>query len=532
MRKQIDVAAKLDSFEQVRRFIEQILQEERVTSEVINENILVIEEVFVRIAENYEVDDEIINITVSEAFGEIKVFLKFSGERFNIDFNNGDIYDPGAIILSKYEDKIGLKYRKRDNTIRIIARRRFDKIGRWSIIGIALALIVYAAVSIFLSKEQQAVLDSEWIKPLENMFASGILLIAAPVTFLSLVTNITNVAVLVDNRLQISSLVKKIARTSITSILIALVYYLILKATIGRYVGMSDAASPGNISGTDAKEIFFNFIPDNLLGAFDELLPFQIIILGVFTAAGIISCNKHFDAVKVIFDALYALACRMLGIIMLFLPAAAFLSFLDMLLFDGARELLKCGLLILIILFGMIIIVAIRLIFMKAKGVPAITVLRRCWPAIIENFRINSPIDAVPYNTRFCNKEFGVRMEKLDLELPVFAEISLGGNCYIISLVTLILFQYAGLNLGPFEIAIILLIVLGLSLGAPNQAGSVLVGLMVMAKFTQIDITFMCTVIYCEVFFSRVVSVLNALSDISSEILDVYMENKHAGNKL
>ncbi|MDO4177360.1 MAG: hypothetical protein Q4D99_07840 [Bacillota bacterium] len=125
MRKQIDVPAKLDSFEQVRRFIEQILQEERVTSEVINENILVIEEVFVRIAENYEVDDEIINITVSEAFGEIKVFLKFSGERFNIDFNNGDIYDPGAIILSKYEDKIGLKYRKRDNTIRIIARRRF-----------------------------------------------------------------------------------------------------------------------------------------------------------------------------------------------------------------------------------------------------------------------------------------------------------------------------------------------------------------------------------------------------------------------
>ena len=532
MRKQIDVPASLDNFEEARQFIEKILKSEHVTYEVINENILVVEEVFVRIVKNTQIDDGTISISVVEKFGEITIFVKFAGERFSIDFNNGDIYDPGAIILSKFEDKIGLKYRKRDNTIRIVVRRRFDKIGRWSMIGIGMAIIVFSVFNVLLTKDQQYQMNVELIKPLEEMFASAILLIAAPVTFFSLVSNITNVAVLVDNRIQISGIVKKIAMTSITTIVLAVGYYLAIQFITIRLVKMNDNLPQSGISVDAAKEMFFNMVPDNFFAAFNELLPFQIILLGILTSTGIISCNKHFGEIKMIFDALYALACRILGIIMLFLPMAAFLSFLDMLTFDGFTELYYCIGLIVVISVGMIIVVVIRLIYMKIKGVPAITVLKKCWPAIIENFRINSPIDAVPYNSRFCNKEFGVKMEKLDLEMPIFAQVSLGGNCFIISLVTLLIFEHAGIQLGIFEIVVIMLVILGLSLGAPNQAGSVLVGLMIMAKFMQIDIAYMCTVIYCEVFFSRIVSVMNAMSDISSEILDVYMENKHAGNKL
>ena len=113
------------------------------------------------------------------------------------------------------------------------------------------------------------------------------------------------------------------------------------------------------------------------------------------------------------------------------------------------------------------------------------------------------------------------------MELPIYAEVSMGGNCFIISLVSMMLYQYAGMDLSFVDILVIVILVLGLSLGAPNQAGSILIGLMIMIKFVNIEAAFMCTVIYCEVFFSRVVSALNAMSDISSEIIDVYAEKKH-----
>ena len=154
---------------------------------------------------------------------------------------------------------------------------------------------------------------------------------------------------------------------------------------------------------------------------------------------------------------------------------------------------------------------AIRL---RVRGIKVIPFAKKVFPLLRENFKIGSAITAAPLNIRYCAENFGMDRTRLSRIMPVLAEINLDGNCFLIMLIALLLAFFAGVEMSPVVIVIVGLLVLFLSLGAPNQPGSILIGCMIIATYLNVSTAALAMVIYAEAFLGSLQNLINVTGDI------------------
>ena len=115
-----------------------------------------------------------------------------------------------------------------------------------------------------------------------------------------------------------------------------------------------------------------------------------------------------------------------------------------------------------------------------------------------ENYKIGSALDAAPYNIRYCSRVF-----QLDLD----------GNCFFLTFITLTLMFISGTDVTWVNIVMIAVLVFFLSLGAPNQPGSALIGIMIILFYmdaqSQIPLA-----ILCEAAFGGLLNLTNIVGDV------------------
>ena len=144
-------------------------------------------------------------------------------------------------------------------------------------------------------------------------------------------------------------------------------------------------------------------------------------------------------------------------------------------------------------------------------------------PMVWENFKINSAIDAVPFNIRYCVRKFGYSRQRLSENLPILAQTNQDGNCYLITLISMIFVFLLGVEVSWMHIVAIAVLVLFLSVGAPNQPGSMLIGILIITFFLKAD-QLISIAIYAEVFFGSLQNIINVIGDIVTVAIE---ERKH-----
>ena len=525
-KSEIEISPVLEDFKKGRLFIEDELTKRKVSKELIQENVLVFEELFLRIIDQ-KVADSNITIWIKERISETRVMVDFGGRRFNINYDDVDEFNPGAIILSKYEEKIGYAYRSNENSIGIIARRTQDRMWIWSLIAVATAIVTYSILACTLDAGQQDFVCVNVVYRIEMLFGNAMIMISSPVTFFSLVTNVTDVYVKADRGRSLGSFFVRILKASSIAILVALLIYYVtrpLMNSIYQQAGMNEFENNSANFYSTFRGYFLNMVPDNIFDIFITISPFPLVLIAFITSAAICSSNRHFDGIKSLNDNINAFFSRILYIIAMFMPIAAYLAILDSLLTSGFNTLFFIAILILFVLIGSALVMAIYLIPVARAGINPIEFVRTCMPLFIENFKINSSIDAVPFNTRFCNRHFGTDIKLLDKELPVLAQISQSGNSYMITLFSLMFMSFTGATLSITTVVMLAILVFILSIGAPGQPGSILIGLIIVFSFAGISFELMCVAIYIEVFFGRLLPLMNVFGDITSVV--VYSHEK------
>ena len=203
----------------------------------------------------------------------------------------------------------------------------------------------------------------------------------------------------------------------------------------------------------------------------------------------------------------------MLGLILFTLPAATFITFLTALLVEDYSNLIMILKAVLIIDACMFVYSLIYLYRLKSSGIEVKPFLKKLFPLILENLRINSAIDAVPYNIRYCTRNFGMNRKRLEKSLPVLAEINLEGNCLLLMMIGMFVLFGSGESAKWYVIAIIAFLVLFLSLGAPNQPGSILIGSLIIMKYLGYEDPVEIA-IYMEVAFGIFQNILNVIGDV------------------
>lgn len=502
-------------------FVENLLEEKLISQEIASDTLQVIEALLQSIIDQEFDEDTVLNISSQKTLGDITITIGFEGKIFSPFDDSGEMSLEGR-ILQAYDDKIDYSYRLGYNTISISVRRRYRQAIIFNTLGALAAIVVYGVLqglALHDSDTTKTIL-SEYIQPIEVLIANAVLMVGTPVTFFSLLKNLTDTYIVAKRDSKVRHLQLLSLITSVGATLLALGFGLFLSLFIQGEDGVYAIRSGTGLSQTFS-DVVTGLVPSNIFEPFETISPFPLIAVALLVTYAFCSIGKYFDTMKTAIDACYALFSRMLRVVMATLPFFCFIALLDLLIREGFIIFAyflgsSC-----IVILGLGILLATYLIRLRTKGIRAIPFLKKLRPLLIENVKINSAIEATPFNIRYCSRNLGMSRKHLENTLPVLAQINLDGNCFIIMLVTMLFIHASGTPVTWLNIGMIALLVLVLSFGAPNQPGSILIGILIITTYLN-TYDMLTTAIFAEALFG----ILQNLSNIFGDIVNAVIEEK------
>ena len=524
----MDVTLAAESFGTAYTFIRRELTRNRISEEIIMETMLLFEALYNDLLEQGFDRETLLTLTMHNTFGEINIKLGFEGKPYIPVPKNPTDVSPEISILLAYDDKVDYRYSTGYNNIRIIVKRNHSINQMRCFAGILLAILVYIPLSIFVSFEERQAIEERIVFPLVKLYANAMLMVGAPVTLFSLVKNLTDTYIVSERSSSGRRLQMKAVITSFISVLLAL----LTSIFIAKLFDSRDGYLAKNLSlgGTMSfSEVIASLVPSSIFEPFETFMPFPLIIVALLITYAFCSAGKHFEIIKQAVDVCYNLFSKMLHVVMFALPFFCFLAILTPMLAVGIGDLLLIAELAFLIIVSIIVLFIFYLIRLLIGGVELGTFLKHLPPLILENIRINSAIDAVPFNVRYCVKKYGYNRKRLSEELTILAQTNLDGNCYLLMLLSMIFVFLMGLDISWFQILVIAILVLFLSLGAPNQPGSILIGTLIIVLYLHAD-DLISMAIYCEVLFGAVQNLINVLGDIVTVAIEDQKAKKVSRN--
>ena len=513
----IEIKASPEAYEEAREFVDSLLKRNGITKAVNNEVMLVFEALYHDITEQAG-DDTVIRITGLDSFGNIRIRFGYLGEPFIRADETAIELTPEQRVLRAYADRIDCTYHSAYNNISISVKRSPKREVVSCVAAVFLAVITYALIHFATDAQTETYLATNFVKPFEILFARAMLMIAGPVTFFSLLKNLTDTYIVSSSvsgtrKLQVQTLI-----TSLISIVLALMVSVPVAAFLRYRITILREYEIVDLGSTPFAEMIYSLMPVDILSVFQTISPFPMIIVALITTYAFCSSGKYFDSMKKATDACYTLFSSMLTLIMFSLPIFTYASFVDILLSKGASVLLYILGFILFVVLSLSVMALFYAVRLKTGKIAIRPFIDKIKGLIPENVEINSAIDAVPFNIRYCVRNFRINRKSLEQRLPVLAQINLDGNCYVLTLITILIMMLSSTPFSPINVAAVAVLVLFLSLGAPNQPGSVLIGLIILMNYLNID-DLLPVAILCEVLFGTMLNIINIIGDIVTVVI-------------
>ena len=509
----IEIPLNIESYAAADEFIKQWMTQKRIGDRSFFETTLLFEALFQDMIEQGYGQDTVLTIKAQKTFGEYNITLGFEGESYvpSMKKDHKDI-SPELQIVQAYSDKVGYRYRSGYNRVSIVVKRNHNSSLMYCLIAIVLAMLVSTPLIAFVSTDRLISLDENYIGPFIKQFANAMLMIGAPVTFFSLVKNLTDIYILSEKSSSARKLQIKTIVTSFIAVILALITGPLIADVL--YLHQGYFGSLGLFaSGMTLTEFINSLVPSSIFEPFETIMPFPIIILSLLLTYALCSIGEYFGAVHRFINIGLEVFSKMMTVVMFTLPIFCFFAALSVLMIDGAANLMILLELVVIVALSMIVISGfylIRLIIGKVK----IKTFVKHLPALLwENFKIGSAIDAVPYNIRYCSRKYGYDRKRLSQKLPILAQTNLDGNCFLIMLISMSFIFLLGIEISWLQIIGIAFLILFLSVGAPNQPGSIMIGMLIITLYLKAD-QLMIIAIFAEVFFGWLQNIINVLGDI------------------
>ena len=528
-----ELCTQLENFEIIHEHIKSLLDHSRIDETSRSETMLVFEALYNDMIDRGVPGDTRIILWKAGSFGSVNIRLQFRGKLYVPSTDDEDEFSVEQRIMHVYGDRIEHRYHDGNNNLTIVVKRSAHMAAGTIGITMGLAILAFLVItSVFKSSEQhEAIRDGVFQG--EMLFAKAMLSVGAPVTFFSLLRNLTNMYILREGDSLMRTIQVRALVSSALSVVLAvfaaiavqfpmkLIYY-------GGTVKMGDIL-PGTLNvdmDVSLREMFQSIVSSSIFEPFETFAPFPIIIAAILTSYALCSAGNYFEGIKKVVDGAYVLFSKMLTVVMYTLPFFCFLAMIEGMLRTGPGAVLYVLGMTVFVPVSMIILVLFYAVRLGVMGIDPFQFMKKLGPLIKENMIINSTIEAVPFNTRYCITKYGFNRKRAERVLPMLAQINLDGNCFIITLMALTLMFTTGSGISWFDVIMVGLVVFFLSLGAPNQPGSILIGLLVIFNYMNaMDI--IALAIYAEAIFGSLLSAANAAGDIVTiAIAEKYEKHK------
>ena len=507
-------------------FVENLLERKDVSKQTASETLLVFEALMQKLVD-WGLDEETdLDIEGAERLGDFRIKIGFEERMFAPDdTSEGTIEDR---ILDAHDDKIDYSYHSGYNIISIsVSRSRRTSLFACAI-AFACAVVVYIPLSYFLDVNEQQDLLTNYFFPIEKLYTNAMLMIGAPMTFFSLLKNMTDTYVVAQR----SSKVRRLqARTIATSVLATLLAFVAFSIFGVLYTGQEGSLSAFSGTLTQSFEEFIDsIVPSSIFKPFESISPIPLMVVALLCTYALCSAGKYFDSLRHAMMACYTLFSRMLHVVIAALPLFCFVAIMDVLLDSGLSGIIELLLYFAVVYFGFVVLFASYAIRLRAHGIKVTPFVNKLGPLLRENVKIGSVINAAPYNIRFCVRTFKMNRSMLERNMPVLAEINLDGNCFILMMFTLVFVYVSGTPVSWLDLIGLALLVLFLSFGAPNQPGSILIGTLIILMYMN-SLYLLCAAIYSEAFLGIMQNLINVIGDIVMVAIEDSKEKKAAAEE-
>ena len=512
-KRTLEIPLKPESYEAADQFIKQWMNQKRIGEDSSFETMLLFEALFQDLIDQGYGEDTMLTVKTQKTFGEYAISLGFEGEAYIPSMKKDQkSISPELQIVQAYSDKVGYRYRLGYNRVSIVVKRNHNSSLLYCLIAMLLAVPVSIALVNFVSADNLIKLDEKYITPIIKQFANGMLMIGAPVTFFSLVKNLTDIYIVSEKNSSARKLQIKTIVTSFIAVILALITGPLVADVLVRHQGAFGGLGLFS-SGMTLTEFINSLVPDNIFEPFETIMPFPIIILALLLTYALCSVGEYFGAVHKFINVSLEGFSKMLSVVMFTLPFFCFFAALSMLMIDGLENLMIVLEVLLIVALGMIVISAFYLVRLLIGKVKIRTFVKHLPTLLWENFKISSVIDAVPFNIRYCSRKYGYDRKRLSEKLPILAQTNLDGNCFLIMLISMSVIFLLGKEISWLQILGIAFLILFLSVGAPNQPGSIMIGILIITLYLKAD-ELILIAIFAEVFFGWLQNIINVLGDI------------------
>ena len=192
-------------------FVEEQLTRKDLSKEAALETLLVFEALMQKLIDWGLDENTDVEIQGEHRLGDFRIKVGFEGRVFAPgDEDEGSIEDK---ILEGHDDKIDYSYFSGYNTISISVSRSYRSAMVACGIAALCAVIAYFPISFMLDTSAQQDLLANYVFPLEEMYTNAMLMVGAPMTFFSLLKNLTNTYVVAQRNSTVRNTKEKSSRT-------------------------------------------------------------------------------------------------------------------------------------------------------------------------------------------------------------------------------------------------------------------------------------------------------------------------------
>ena len=187
-----ELCTELENFDIIHEHIESLLELSNIDENSKSETLLVFEALYHDMIERGVPGDTQVIVWKAGLFGSVNIRIRFRGKLYVPSSGDNDDISVEQRIMAVYGDRIEHRYHDGSNYLTIVAKRSANMAVRNIAIIMGIAFLTYFVVtSVFAGSEQQEMIRNG-VFQVEMLFTKAMLSVGAPVTFFSLLRNLTN----------------------------------------------------------------------------------------------------------------------------------------------------------------------------------------------------------------------------------------------------------------------------------------------------------------------------------------------------
>lgn len=524
------VELTMHNLSDTRQLLTTELEKTKATEKEIARAKLLLEETFIRLKTGMgNLPDFSVKVYLKVRFGEVNLRMVARGEEYDpiVTLTEQSTDDEDAyrlVILKAFRDKMSFVRKNGENiiTINVHETSSAQKQMIYTIAALFLGIVCGFAMQFGLDAETLATINTEFISPVRRVFLNALQMMVAPVTFLAIISGITNMS----NAVDIGKVGSKLVFTSV--IMLALVTLCSLGFGFVVFNGdLSYLQSAIQTGGEQAasqygslKDMIFDIVPNNLVDPFKGEKILQVLFLAIFFGIVLNRMGEKARGATEVIDFLFKFTVGVLKIIVKAIPLIVFLSMAALLANTGIDSLLTFSRLFVGLTVGVIFVWLVNGLSTLLLGkISPIKLIKKLVAYAPVPFTISSSGPRLPFDLQFCTDKLGIDPKIVSFLIPVGIQLNKAGQGVYFSLVTVML-----MSVYQIEITTNLLITLYFSLVIMSMAKpSIPCGGIICLSYLFLTVGVPAEAVTLILCIDPIATMFNAVSNASTNITSTFI---------